>query len=269
MELTDFPQELQFEFLFDLPYKDIVSYSLVNKEAMKLCRSEFWNMKLQRTSFYSEENGFPKPTNISIIRGEFPAIKYRILEEILESSSPELSVLRLRQPDLLRFYLSKCAGLYSRDSEDCEESEAYITEIINLAKHEDKEMIELLWLSTPLKDLFEDSMYRALECGMIKEGLLLNRFIQRRSLDLVLIVAGQVERKELTLDHLDEILGQMEKGVIQAFTQEIVEDDFGFRGTRILDHLIKKYGSLLDLKELFLISLEQHPKTKYLSEYIL
>lgn len=84
MSFDELPYELQFQYLLDLPYREILKYCSTSRRTHLICQTEdFWNQKSLK------DFGIPN----SIIPGPTPAQRYARLEQL--SHKPQELILEL------------------------------------------------------------------------------------------------------------------------------------------------------------------------------
>ena len=89
------PFEIQFKFLLELPYQDIISYCQINSHAASICETEdFWDSKSM--------NEFDVP--LDTVSGLNPAHKYQILSQIMNSDDPVIAAIKMGQANLVRAF---------------------------------------------------------------------------------------------------------------------------------------------------------------------
>lgn len=279
MEITEFPQELQFEFLLDLPYDEIIKFCRASREALKICQSElFWNLKLKRTEYTAEQWGYPKPNNINIIRGPTPAVKYRILEEILNSGSePAWDALGEGQLELFKFFLEDKSELFDPTTTIASSA------VYNAAVRKYYDAVEMAWSVLDLgvrKSIFQDALWDVLDSGETDAALYLSRFIEMTSLQmldqLVEEYYSQYNLNRLeTLDRImtliDTIRRSEDKDIVQSFVLYLFNRfpiNYNNIGP-IVESLNEKFPGEVDVRSLIKKTLDKDPYTSWMSKYVI
>lgn len=231
----DLPFEVQFKFLLDLPYDDIVAYCQTNSQAALICDTEaFWNEKLR------EEYDIP----LEAIIGPSPIQKYQIASMIMGSDDPLLTAIELGQLGLVRaFWISE--DVYDLESEL----------ILKLLNEKQPEMVELLMELTEnsrereylVEDIAEEAYWIALNNGYFH---LLKHFSPYFDISYVWALVEIVDNFGDHIEGIDLIiedaLEHHSPEIIQKFASWLLhQGDY-----LLLDHLLEKYPQYIDKKKL-------------------
>lgn len=253
MELTDFPEELQLEYLSDLPVHEIIQYCYVNQAASNLCRSEsFWRLKEKRifgTSYYQYVNA------------KTPTMKYRILEKVLGGSDPLNTAVIEGQALLVRaLWDDKSWGKLSHQDlyDALDEGHFDLLEVILDLIPDEEQRTELF---TSLYNLaVEDANLEIASYFRPILGLsytsLLNDFYD---------LYGDVHwYDDLFKKIIDEGLANGEMDIVQTLARDTIAREY----PPMLDLLIRDYPQHLDLVDLFQRTIANLPMAQRLLQYV-
>lgn len=263
MEPTSFPFEIQFNFLLQLPYEEIINYCQVNQTALNICRSEaFWKMKVDNDNY--------DPDFLSTIYGPTPAVRYLTLRNILNSDDPISEAIKLGQSDFIQFvWNSEDAheinpdAIYEAVENGHYKTVGTIIDLIRTHSGLESEVAEEV-----IVDLFNAAMEFAIDYISIDATLYLSKFTDTNYIDLLERAHDSFSMTSVP-QFYDRIFqeGKMngESRIVQMYGEFLVDvkehDD--------LQYLIEHYRNELDLKALFSLSLESCPTAKMLSRFVI